>query len=114
MNQLILMGVMAVAAFLGASGQIMLQKLSGVPFKYMPFSLFAWGFAACYGLAVIINLWAYKAGGKPSVLYPVIALSYAFTLFLAWKFLGETVSGWSIAGVACIVLGVALIGWGAA
>jgi len=114
MNQLILMGVMAIAALLGSFGQIMLQKMSGLPLRAMPFSVFAWGFAICYGAAVIINIWAYKSGGKASVLYPVIALSYVFTMILAWRFLGEQINNWSIAGAMVIVLGIALIGWGAA
>jgi uncharacterized membrane protein len=114
MNQLILIGAMVIAAALGATGQMMLQRLSGVPVFQMPFSGYAWAFAFCYGLAVMINVAAYKLGGKASVLYPVIALSYVFTIILAWKFLGETISGWSIAGTAFIVIGVGLIGWGAA
>lgn len=114
MNQLILMGAMVIAALLGATGQMMLQRLSGVPVLQMPFSGYAWLFGICYGAAVLINIGAYKLGGKASILYPVIALSYVFTLLFAWKFLGEPVSGWSAAGTACIVLGVGLIGWGAA
>lgn len=41
-------------------------------------------------------------------------MSYGFSAILAWKFLGEAVSGWTIAGIITITFGVALIGWGAA
>jgi len=113
MNAIILMLAMAFASALGASGQLMLSKVSELPIKAMPFSMFAWGFAIFYGVAVIINIWVYKAGLKVSIAYPILALSYVFTLFLAWKFLGEQISGWSIAGTICILFGVSLIGWGA-
>ena len=113
MNQLILIVAMAFAAMLGASGQIFLQKLSGVPVKWMPFSWFAWAFVICYGLAVLINLWAYKAGGKISTLYPVIALSYAFSAYLAWRFLGEQIVWQTATGIGLMIFGVIMIGWGA-
>jgi undecaprenyl phosphate-alpha-L-ara4N flippase subunit ArnE len=113
MSTLLPILAMVVASALGAGGQIMLSKLSGVPFRLMPFSLFAWGFATCYGVAVLINIWAYKAGLKPSIGYPIIALSYVFILLFSWYFFKESISGWSIAGVGFIVLGVSLIGWGA-
>ena len=112
MNQLILIGVMVIAAFLGASGQLMLQKVSGLPIKEMPFSFYAWGFASFYLVAVLINLWAYKMGGKASVLYPVIALSYVFTAVLAYKIFGDPINNWTAIGITAIVLGVGLIGWG--
>jgi len=116
MNQLVIMGAMVVAAFFGACGQIMLNKGS----KILELSLLAlitnwylWGFAFFYGLGVIINIAGYKFGGKVSVIYPVISLSYIFAAFLAWKFLGESINSWTWGGTVIIMLGVAVIGFGA-
>jgi len=46
------------------------------------------------------------------LLYPMISLSYICAAFFAWKFLGETVSGWTWIGTTIIILGVSLIGYG--
>jgi len=112
MNQLILVGAMAGAAILGGLGQIMMKKASGVPImQAVPYLL---AFGALYGIGVVINYFAYRFGGKVSILYPVISISYIAAAFFAWKMLGEPVSGWSLTGIGCIMLGVSLIGWGAA
>jgi drug/metabolite transporter (DMT)-like permease len=113
-NQLILIAAMAFAALMGSLGQLALKRLSGIPVPLMMFSWFAWAFVATYGVAVIINLWVYRSGASVSVAYPIIATSYIWAALLAWRFLGEPISRWSIAGICCIVLGVGLIGWGAA
>jgi drug/metabolite transporter (DMT)-like permease len=115
MNQLIVMGAMAGAAFLGAIGQIML-RLASDKFRLSVSGLLAnWPlyiFVATYGVAVLINIWAYKAGGKVAVIYPVIALSYIFAALIAWKFLGEPMTAWTWAGSIVIVAGVGMIGYG--
>lgn len=103
---------MAVAAVLGATGQIAMKYGTNQPtlMKMIPYLAL---FATLYGVAVLINIWAYRAGGKVSILYPVISLSYIFAAFFAWKLLGESISSWTIAGTALIVIGVGIIGYGA-
>ena len=111
MNQFVLMLAMGFAACLGGLGQVMMQRASGVSLlKALPFFL---AFAGLYGVGVIINYGVYRLGGKVSVMYPIISLSYVAATFFAWKLLGESVSGWSVAGICCIVVGVSLVGWGA-
>jgi drug/metabolite transporter (DMT)-like permease len=112
MIQLWFMLAMAFAALLGAIGQISLKKLSDVPLGAMLFSWYTWLFIGTYGAAVLINLAAYRYGGKVSILYPVIATSYIWAAILAWKYLGESISGWTIAGIGAILIGVTLIGIG--
>ena len=112
MNQLILMGAMLVAGLLGGIGQTIMKKASTGLFS--PTNLWLWAFAICYGFGVIINFVVYKAGLRVSIGYPLIAISYVSAAFFAWKFLGEEISMWTVAGICCIVLGVGLIGWGAA
>lgn len=103
---------MAFAALLGACGQLLLKTGSGKPLMQMiPWLI---GFATVYGIAVLINLWAYRVGGKVTLLYPIISLSYIFTALLAWKILGEQLSAATIVGTIVVVIGVAIITLGAA
>jgi len=107
---------MGVASIAGAGGQIFLKKATDV-LKLNPVALvtnwYLWGFAILYGLGVIINIGAYKLGGKVQLLYPMISLSYIVAAFFAWKFLGESISAWTWAGSIVIIMGVSLIGYGA-
>lgn len=115
-NQLVLMAAMGFAAILGAGGQIFLKKATDVMKFNIPSLVtnwYLWGFALLYGVGVIINIGAYKLGGKVQLLYPMISLSYICAAFFAWKFLGESISLWTWAGSVVIILGVSLIGYGA-
>lgn len=112
MNVAVLILAMAFASLLGSIGQIFLKLGSGKSLSGMVNYLLM--FAFLYGFAVLINLWAYRVGGKVSVLYPVISLSYIFAAFLAWKVLGESISTQTWVGTFLIVIGVCIIGWGAA
>lgn len=61
-----------------------------------------------YGSSSI--LWLFVLKRFPlSVAYPAVSLTYVATLFISWKFFGETI-GWSkVLGVVMIVLGVGFI-----
>lgn len=114
-NQLPIIAIMAVAALLGAIGQIMLRLASEkslTPIKALLTNWPLYGFAIVYGVAVLINIWAYKIGGRTSIIYPTIALSYVFASLIAWKWLGEPINTWVWGGTAIIVVGVAVIGYG--
>lgn len=115
-STLLLMAAMALAALFGAFGQLAMKQGSTAPLSITGILLnpWLWGFVICYGIGVIINFFAYRLGGSVSVLYPVIALSYAFSAILAWKLLGEGLNGWTITGICVIILGVSIIGWGVA
>lgn len=115
MNQLPIMAVMAFAAFLGAVGQIMLKLASDKALTSIKAILTNWPlyvFVLVYGAAVLINIWAYKVGGRTSIIYPTIALSYVFASFIAWKWLGESINGWVWFGTIIIIAGVGVIGYG--
>ena len=47
-----------------------------------------------------------------SYAYPFIALSYVVVVFLGWKLLGEQVNAASVAGLACICVGVIILAVG--
>lgn len=114
MNQIPLMGAMAFAAFLGAIGQIMLKLASekSLAIKQILLNWPLYVFVATYGLAVLINIWAYKVGGKTSIIYPTIALSYIFASMIAMIWFGEKINTVVWIGTVVIVLGVGIIGYG--
>jgi multidrug transporter EmrE-like cation transporter len=66
---------------------------------------------ALYGLVTIIMVFALKHG-ELSMLYPIMALGYIWVPIASVVFLGEPVSAPQIAGIATIVLGVAVLGRG--
>src|SRR3989338_3992282 len=60
------------------------------------------------GILIIISF----RGGEVSVLYPIIATSYVWVSLLSVKFLGETMNKFKWTGVAAIIIGIILIGYG--
>jgi len=107
---LLLIAIMAFAAVLGSGGQILL-KIGSTQSSLI--NWYTFGFAALYGVAVLINMFAYRVGGKVSILYPVISISYIFAAIFAWKFLGEPLNTFTLLGIFCIMIGVSIIGYGA-
>jgi uncharacterized membrane protein len=65
-----------------------------------------------YGLGTVLFIPALK-GGELSVLYPLVALAYVWVSLLSIKFLGEKMTPLKWIGVALILTGVTLIGFGA-
>jgi drug/metabolite transporter (DMT)-like permease len=72
-------------------------------------SLFA-GYAL-YGVMTVILVIALRHG-ELSVLYPVIALSYIWVAILSVLIFHESMNGFKVAGIAMIIAGVAVLGWG--
>lgn len=66
-----------------------------------------------YGVGALIMLYAYRFG-ELSVLQPALASSYALSVILGAAVLHEAVTWLKCAGIAAIVLGVALISGGKA
>jgi multidrug transporter EmrE-like cation transporter len=66
---------------------------------------------ACYGVSLLLLTVALR-GGELSALYPIIALTYVWVSILSAVIFHETFTPWKIAGLATIVLGVAVIGRG--
>ena len=60
------------------------------------------------GVLMIISL----RGGELSVLYPIIATSYVWVSFLSIWFLSETMNTFKWIGIAGIIAGIVLIGYG--
>ena len=60
------------------------------------------------GALIIISF----RGGEVSVLYPIIATSYVWVSLLSVKFLGEQMNAFKWIGIAGIIMGIVLIGYG--
>jgi drug/metabolite transporter (DMT)-like permease len=107
---------MIIAAILGSVGQIFLRMASVNMVLSVKGLLVNWplyGFGLTYGSAVLLNIWAYRAGGKVSMVYSLVALSYIFTALLAWKLLDEPMNEWILIGSLVIIAGVGLMQYGA-
>lgn len=72
---------------------------------------FILGGLALYGLGALLLVVALK-WGELSVLYPIIATGYVWVSLLSMHFFKETMNSWKWLGVASIVLGVSMIGFG--
>ncbi len=64
-----------------------------------------------YGVSTIMYVIGIK-GGELSVLFPLVSTGYIWTCLLSVKYLGEKMNKTRWAGIACILLGVSLIGLG--
>lgn len=62
-----------------------------------------------YGVNTLLMVLALK-NGEMSRLYPIIALTYVWTVLLSYALLGETSNPYKNAGIAIIVIGVAVMG----
>jgi len=107
-------GLVLLSSVVGSFGPIYLKRAADVfsphPLKVLTnwnlwkgFSFYA------FGTAVFIPA---LRGGDLSVLYPLISISYVFVSLYSIKFLGEKMNRFKWAGIACIIIGVSLIGVG--
>lgn len=77
-----------------------IQKLMFSPYFYLGGGL--------YVLSALLNLYLLKQLPY-SVVIPLGALTYVWTMFIAHKFLEETITKQKVAGVLLILAGVALL-----
>ena len=64
-----------------------------------------------YAIGGILLILSFR-GGEVSVLYPLFATSYIWVSFLSIYFLGEIMNLYKWIGIAAIVAGIVLIGFG--
>jgi len=101
------------AAVFGAVGQYLYKSgadaAKGGALSY----LLNWRLLAgvvCYIAVMVLFVAAFKRGGQLQVLYPVYASTFVFGAFLAWWAYGDAVRPVHLAGMACLVLGMFLMG----
>ena len=103
----------AVAAFLGALGQILYksgaEQADGTIAGYF-LSGRIWGGVACYVAVMVLFVAAYRRGGALTVLYPVYASTFAWAAALVWMGGGAPVRPVHVAGMALLVGGMYLMG----
>ena len=101
----------ALAAFIGSIGQLEFKQ--GADTLQFDIKLLLTNYhliagVAVYALSTVLYVYSLSKGNL-SVLYPIIATSYIWTLIFSKIFLKETVGLTSWAGVFFILLGVTLI-----
>jgi drug/metabolite transporter (DMT)-like permease len=64
-----------------------------------------------YGIFAVLMVYALRHG-ELSILYPVIALTFVWVSILSAMIFHEPMNPMKIAGIAVIVAGVAVLGWG--
>ena len=109
------MGLALLATLLGSMGPIFLKKGSagfGLSFKGV---LQNYNFiigVMFYGLGTVMFIPALR-GGELSVLYPLVSTTYIWVSLLSMKMLKEKMNSKKWIGIFIIILGVAMIGFGA-
>jgi multidrug transporter EmrE-like cation transporter len=68
------------------------------------------GGIVCYTAVMVLFVAAFKVGGQPQVLYPIYASTFIFAAALAWVVAGQPIRPVHMAGMACLVLGMFLMG----
>ncbi|MFH1055319.1 MAG: EamA family transporter [Candidatus Altiarchaeota archaeon] len=102
------------AAFVGSFGSLYFKKGAG---KLKPniksiltnFDLMKG--VLIYGSSTVFYVIGIK-GGELSVLFPLVSTGYIWVCVLSQKYLGERMTTLKWAGIAFIILGVTLIGFG--
>ena len=64
-----------------------------------------------YGIFAVLMVYALRHG-ELSILYPVIALTFVWVSILSTMVFHEAMNPMKIGGIAVIVAGVAVLGWG--
>lgn len=103
----------AVAALLGALGQFLYksgaERAVGGVMSYLV-NLRLWGGVACYVAVMVLFVAAFKRGGSLSVLYPIYASTFIWAALIAAQVDGRPIKLANVAGMACLVLGMYLMG----
>jgi drug/metabolite transporter (DMT)-like permease len=114
-------GLVSVAVLLGVAAQLLLKAGTnavgrfafsldnalpvGLQLALEPRILAGTG---CYALSLVLWVMALSRT-EVSVMYPMVSIGFALNALLAWWLLGEALSVQRIAGIAVIMVGVALV-----
>jgi drug/metabolite transporter (DMT)-like permease len=66
---------------------------------------------ALYVMGAVMLLFAFK-GGEVTVLYPIIATSFAWVAIFSWILFGESLNLLKIGGIFLIIAGITILGFG--
>jgi multidrug transporter EmrE-like cation transporter len=101
-----------IAALLGALGQYFYKTSAesgnGGFLTWFSNYRFVTG-VVCYIAIMFLFVWAFRIGGALTVLYPVYATTFIWSLIIGVVFLKEILTFFKIIGVGLIILGIILI-----
>jgi multidrug transporter EmrE-like cation transporter len=103
-----------VASFVGSFGAVFLKMGAGRLHRQLSTLLLNWRLAAGVGM-YLLSFVFYFLGvreGELSVLYPMVALGYIWTMFWSRLFFGEPLTPRKTGGILLILAGVALLNLG--
>lgn len=112
MNQLLPMSLHFMAGLFGAIGQYFYKKgglRNGPVWENWPLGLGVLSFCVVMVLFVL----SYKMGGRISAVYPAYAATFVWGAVLGRYLDGEPLNFTVLAGIALILAGVAVVGFGA-
>ena len=97
----------------GAAAQMLIKSganalVSGSPLAMLTNLPLVAGYSL-YGISTVLLVLALR-DGELSLLYPVISLTFVWVTLLSLTLLKETANPYKLAGIAIIVLGVAVLG----
>jgi multidrug transporter EmrE-like cation transporter len=108
-------GLVFCCTVLGAAAQVLLKTganhLAQPSLLAMVTNLSLLGGLSLYGISTVLLVLALK-DGELSLLYPVIALTYVWVTLLSLVIFHDHVNPFKMAGIAIIVIGVAVLGRG--
>ncbi|OAI12092.1 hypothetical protein A1507_19060 [Methylomonas koyamae] len=102
-----------IASVAGAAGQYLYKSgaeaaNAGI-WSYL-LNLKLWAGVACYIAVMVLFIAAFKRGGSPAVLYPIYASTFIWAAVFGWLWYGIPIKAVNVAGMACLVLGMLLMG----
>ncbi len=112
MTELWAIGLTLLSVCIGAMAPILLKK-GAAQFKLHPIAILKnKNFMAgtfLYGAATVVYIPALR-GGELSVIFPLISLGYCVVPLLSVFMLGEKMNWMKWSGIACVIIGVSVIG----
>jgi hypothetical protein len=104
-----------IASFLGAAGQFLYKagtdraiSAGGHMLDYLANGWIALG-VVCYTLVMVCFVAGFRAGGSPSVLYPIYASTFVWAALFDWGANGVRIAPLHVVGMSLIIAGVAMM-----
>ena len=108
------MGWVLLGSFIGSFGAVLLKAGSKRLERNLPSLFKNWRLAAGVGAYILSSVFFVLGlrNGELSILYPMVSLSYIWTVFWSKTFFGEKLTSAKFYALGLILFGVALLGMG--